>query len=400
MNACIRERGSALILLLGVIAALATLAVAIVALTANVQSATSKDRSRAKAFNVAEAGLDLGQQQLDKSWPLAGTTVSPLVTSDFLALKITVDGQPQTFLDSSEFPGLIGRVDMYDNPWADGYHAPYSAANPPSFDQTNDGLMYVRSVARVGKKTAGVQAQVSLVPLPSRLPPDILLYTDGPLDLNGLGSGVGSSDEKVPFGVIGEDETATVYADPANTVKHPPTMNFPDNKNVFQAWKPTTVNAQTVFPALDDYVAKAFIAGKEYANEEAFLDAGGWDAANSSDPHLVVIDDGDIQLPNTPGYTIWSQARPGYLIVLNGDVIIPGQQTFYGLIYCKNAFEEKGTPQIFGVVIALESAKLNGDRSLIKDPTVMANLDSVVPSTVRIVPGTWSELRSPAVPAQ
>ena len=66
------QQGATLVLIIGVIAALAILAAAMVALTANVQHNTATHRTQSKAFNVAEAGLDAGQAALWVNWPDPG----------------------------------------------------------------------------------------------------------------------------------------------------------------------------------------------------------------------------------------------------------------------------------------------------------------------------------------
>ena len=68
-----RQRGSSLILLMGVIAALAILVSALVILTSNVMSNTARHRTQAKVFNVAEAALDAGQAAAWVDWPVADT---------------------------------------------------------------------------------------------------------------------------------------------------------------------------------------------------------------------------------------------------------------------------------------------------------------------------------------
>ena len=152
MRRVTEERGSTLILVLGVIATLAILTATLVTLLGNVQFATAKERAKTKAFNVAEAGLDLGEQALDQAWPVSeATPLEALDTSDLLLLKEPDPDRPgelKDFLDGDEYPDLAAQVTFFDN------------------DRPDDGQMYIRSVARVGGKTAAVQALVSKVQLP------------------------------------------------------------------------------------------------------------------------------------------------------------------------------------------------------------------------------------------
>jgi hypothetical protein len=377
------EQGSALIMLLGVAGVLVILATAMVMLITNVQFGTGKDRQRAKAFNVAEAGLDLGEQKLDQAWPaIESTTVTPITTADLLALKDPETGQ--TFLNDTEYPDLSGKVTFFDN------------------DDPTDGQIYIRSVARIGTKTAAIQALVSKQQLPVNLPPDVVLYTEGHLEIQG----VGSQD------AVGVDYpgSATAYFDPTS-VDIKGNADPVDDGNTHPADSRTT-SLQSVFPALADLMEEADRAGRSFANEAAFdAHAGqvggityeGWSLVSRSQPHIVVIEDGDITLPDTtPGHdlypSIWTEEEPGILIVPNGRVWIKGQSTFYGLIFCQDVFEGGGTPAIHGVVIAPGGARLHGDRALNYNSKVVFNLDRLLIDAVRVVPGTWRELRGVQAP--
>lgn len=72
------ESGATLVLIIGVVAALAILAAAMAALTMNVQHNTATARTQSKAFNVAEAGIDAGQAALWLDWPTDATAGSSL----------------------------------------------------------------------------------------------------------------------------------------------------------------------------------------------------------------------------------------------------------------------------------------------------------------------------------
>src|SRR5665647_2449148 len=78
------QRGSSLILLIGVIAALALLVSALVVLTSNVMHNTARHRAQARTFNVAEAALDAAQAAAWVNWPLVDTPV-PALPGDFEA---------------------------------------------------------------------------------------------------------------------------------------------------------------------------------------------------------------------------------------------------------------------------------------------------------------------------
>ena len=78
-----REGGAGLVLIVGVIAALAISAATLVALTFNVQGNTSDTRQHVKSFTVCEAGLDAGMAMLSSSWPKTSTSIPTFNTTAF-----------------------------------------------------------------------------------------------------------------------------------------------------------------------------------------------------------------------------------------------------------------------------------------------------------------------------
>jgi hypothetical protein len=250
-------------------------------------------------------------------------------------------------------------------------------------------------VARVGGKTAAVQALVSKVQLPVDLPPDIVLYAEGTLTIQGTGS----------QDAVGVDEgggSATAYYDTSNYRLTGNPRGNPVNDDDTHTADIGGTSIESVFPTLSALITEADLAEREFANAGAFAayseqvggaTYSGWTLVNRTQPHIVVIDDGDISLPQM---TIWSEAEPGLLIVRNGSVKIPGRTIFYGIIFCDGVdaeFDGGGTPEIHGAVITTGDVTLHGDRALNYNSKVMFNLDRMLIDSVRVVPGTWRELR-------
>jgi len=128
------ERGAALILLIGITAALAILATAAVMVLANQQGATANDRSDKTSLYYAEAGLDSAVTAVK------GKTISQtaaFVTASELAANYT------TAYPSA--PALTTRV--YDD-------ATVVDANTPAYDQNRDTKVWVEvQVTYQGQKT-------------------------------------------------------------------------------------------------------------------------------------------------------------------------------------------------------------------------------------------------------
>lgn len=378
------QRGSSLILIIGVIAALAVMAASLVVLVANVQSNTARDRSRAKAFYVAEAGIDVAQNMLVQNWP----------TSDAMAQNFdTTAFRSQMFPDTGEFP----------NPAAGAF-----IVVTIRDDQTNyryddgNGIMVIDSTARVGRSAARVQAQVQRIPFDLPIREGVALYADGAVNLNGNGS--------TPFDVMLPATGATVYAQ--GGINKTNNVNFPTSE---VGWtQDPEVTANDIFPdALRDQLIRL---AEKYGNRIDYRDAtkAFWLKAFTQFPHVVAIKSGDLTVgpdaipiskdpdpvwsPVAAGNDKWIFGRgpeeplPGIIIVENGNLSFDGGAFFFGVLYSSFGFVDTGTTEIHGMVIAKGIATLSGSRNVVYDPDVVANLNLIIPANVRLVPNTWKEL--------
>lgn len=376
------QRGSSLILIIGVIAALAVMATTLVVLVANVQSNTARDRSRAKAFYVAEAGIDVAQNMLVQNWP----------TSDAMAQNFdTTAFRSQMFPDTGEFP----------NPAAGAF-----IVVTIRDDQTNyryddgNGIMVIDSTARVGRSAARVQAQVQRIPFDLPIREGIALYADGAVNLNGNGS--------TPFDVMLPATEATVYAQ--GGINKTNNVNFPTSE---VGWtQDPEVTANDIFPdALRDQLIRL---AEKYGNriDASQANQAFWLKAFTEFPHVVAIKSGDLKvtaadIPNSnnpkwppiaAGNDKWifgpgpEEPLPGIIIVENGNLSFDGGAFFFGVLYSSFGFVDTGTTEIHGMVIAKGIATLSGSRNVVYDPNVVANLNLIIPANVRLVPNTWKEL--------
>ena len=129
------SRGSALLLFIGVAAALSILIAGLLMLIINTQHATAKERQRSKAFNVAEAALDVAMEELGHKMPTSATSLTWFDAQSFAA-RFSPD----------EFPGAdsASPLDFVQVRLADNSDA------TKSFDYNGDGFVFVDAQARVG----------------------------------------------------------------------------------------------------------------------------------------------------------------------------------------------------------------------------------------------------------
>ena len=373
------QQGMTLILVIGVIATLLILSTALVGLIWNTRHSTSTTVTQVKAFNVAEAGLDAGQQALWLNWPSTPSpSPSPSVTpsafqSNFLTYPAPVSGP---FID----------VKFYDD---DNNLANPGIRQEYTYDQNGNGYMWIVSRAATGARAAKVMALVQKVQYKPTIKSGVAIVTTGPLDVSGTGNQP----------VIGLDPPATAASVYAGT--YTPSGQPDLQSGIGDPIQGTTTAQITgtggVFPdeVLMNLIAAANGAGKEYATATD-VPTSAW----SSDPRIVVIDSGGIDLKDVPNTdpasspsTIWSENNPGILIVSYGDLTSTGQKkTLYGIVYVNNGLVLGGNAEFHGMVVALGSAVMHGTRAIDYNQSVMDSLNKPITLSVKQVPNTWREL--------
>ena len=381
------ERGATLILILGVIAALAILVAALVMLSSNVVRNSRAQSAEVKAFNVAEAGLDTGQATLFDKWPGPGET-TPTVD------PVAFENQ----FPKPQFPAaMYGRdfidVQFYDDDGGSGIN---TAVN---VDQNGNGIMWIESSGATGSGAAMVMAKVERVEYDLRVRDNVALYSEGNVEVKGTGHQpvVGLDPPATAAQVLAGgsiDMNGQADVEPGVTTK-PSTLNPtpPDPR----------ITLQDVFPS--EILLGIISAGKSFANMNAYK---AWKSSHpgvepfATYPRIIIIENGDVDakdMPETDGLpTVWSEEDPGILVVLNGNFNATGQKkTIYGIVHVANGLVLGGNAEIHGMVVAKASGWVHGTRAVVYNPTVMAKLGLQGPLTltVRRVPNTWRELQPP-----
>jgi len=167
------QRGATLILLLGVIAALAILAATLVMVTANVQGRTEADRTKTKAFDAAEAALDKSMYSIGMTWPASAGSFA----WDANGFK--------TSFPADEYPNLTSTVTLNAGPDADHYWI---------VAQANVGTQKARIRTQIARQSIGVAG----------IAPGVAVYSGGTVTMTGSASVSGPTFKGQP--------TAALYA--------------------------------------------------------------------------------------------------------------------------------------------------------------------------------------------
>jgi hypothetical protein len=387
-----RESGSVLIMVIGLVAALAILATSLVVLTGNVQSNTARDRMRAKAFNVAEAAVDSSVYSAAVRWPVSSEPVF-----DESTFRAGFDGRE--FPDPAGGESDFSQVSYYDNTTVPDQSI--DGIGTLGFDANGDGRLWVIAQAGVGSRAARIQVEIEETYFEPIIPKGNVVYAGGDLLSNGLGNNPKIHVDELPPG-----ET-TVAADIEGSV---------DNMAVFQpdVIDPSAGAAsrtlEEIFPedAREGIIGVAKTGGRYFGpnplhGSPAYVTlAAAVTAANASPVSqlsqygglsgLTVIEatSGTLDLGdlNTEQY-------PGILMVIGGAGIdLTGNGEFWGLIYCEGTVStSRGTPEIHGMLLTTGDLDLRGTADLTFDYSALVGLAGQWSVTAKMVKNTWRELK-------
>ena len=377
-----RQSGAGLVLIIGVVAALAVSAAALIMLTANVQGNSSDTRQHVKSFMVTEAGLDAGMALLSSTWPTTSTSVPVFDTAAFRdRFPLSEYADPVT--------GDFITVEWYDNldPVSTSIH--YDKGSPTNPNQP-DGIMWMVAQAGVGKRATRVVSEVERKYMEMSLPRGIPLWAGGDLSSNGQGN-----NPKIRIEVPPPAGTTT-------TVQVGGTIDEPSvtQSGIAQVTGSNISPLDEVFPqALVDALVSTAQANGRYFTSLGAAEASPVDAVWSPQGGLsglcVIEPTATTEVKIQGNTTLNTEALPGILLVLGGSTLSwGGTAQYYGVIYSEGPMNTShGTGDIHGMVITNTDEEMKGTPHILYNDNCIANLDQRFPSMVRRVKNTWREVQ-------
>lgn len=454
MRRKMRQGGSALILVIGVVAALALLTTTLVMVTANVQGGTAADRTKTKSFNVAEAGLDSAIYTLGTAWP--ADAASPALGVDTAAFRLDFSTSEYPQPDNGEF--IV--VDAYDNlsPIDTSVH----------WDSNVDGIMWIESQAGVGDQSSRIRTQVQMQTIGiTTLAPGVAVYSGGDGDKSGSGDITSPVDgvTGLPTGAVyiagdfdesgsGDLSTINLYVGARGDEIPPLEMFMPDSvvQSLITAsqiaqptatpanthsgeWRPApgtytspiVVNGDLKITGSGNYVfGSVYVTGKVDISTSGDISFGalyvGGDLTFSGSSDLawgpvyvegdidmtgsrnlnvtLIVGNGDIKVTGSgeiAGDGVGTDATPTTIISVGEDTEVEwaGSGNLYGLL-CNMGGDIKhsGSGDIHGSVISAgERWWQTGSGNIVYDDDVINSLQRVAATSAKIVPDTWQEIK-------
>jgi hypothetical protein len=385
------QQGATLLIIIGVIAALAVMGATLVVLTANVQSNTSKERTRSKSFDVAEGAMEFYMNQLAGAWPK--DAVAP-------AFDLATFRSLGQYANTAEYPdpkaglGPFANAVCYDNDVKLGGvdNVGYTTSSPHQ-DVNGDGKLWVVSRGAVWNKASSIQSEVTRTSVNTQFPTGIAVYSGGNMTSNGGGNNPKVTVEDSGGGLVsgyvaGTIDTTSVFdTSSANPVT------------------PVVGSLGGTVPALDDLIPQTMIdqicdLAKQLGT---YYDTTKGDPMPSDKSGVCVIrvaDGTSVSVGNNG--TMNSLANPGILLILgpeggSGNAIeldMGGNATFYGVMYTEGRiYSSHGTPDIHGMLVCKSNLDMKGTPGVLYNASVIMNLANQWTLTVSLVPNTWREIQ-------
>jgi hypothetical protein len=419
------QRGAALVLFLGVSAALAVLSIALVMAVANATHNTSREQHKTKAFDVAEAALDVTMQRLAKHWPSSQEIVDAYGSqqtwtdngssgSDF-ANQFLVGTTPSSPSNAANLVNVL----VFDNLESSTVLEPGWELAAPRYDAgvsgVGDDMMLVDAQATVNGQSARIRATVRAVPYRLGLARTMAVWADGAL-MGGGGSSFNITTEVLPFNSVQAGIHAASYvnngqlydpgrikADPAGSDTLPPiTQDTVDGlvelaKDTGRYFSGSSAEGDMKV-ALQDEVPGPF-------EGLCVLDYRG------TPGYSVTLDQGyyNCDVDNSGHATVFIPGEPGALLILGADLTFSGHSEYYGLIYVEDGnvgTAMSGNPVIHGMLVCVNNEDpskgqidFSGNVSVKFNANAARDLDKGFLTGVRIGGNGWRELQpTPASP--
>jgi hypothetical protein len=378
------QDGSGLILLLGIVATLAVLAVSLVMVVGNMQSSSQRDRMRAKAFNVTEAALDSGMAALSTQWPAAlgagpdlGTTAQSAFRSEFSTSEYPAPSTGMQFVTWQYYDNL----DPIDPnvTWDKG---------SPTDPNAPDNRVWLVAQSSTGNRAARIQTLVERRYFDSGIPRGVALFAGGNLLSNG-----GGNNPKIMIEVpppVGTQTTVRVggYIDD-------PTVSA---SNIVDLTGSAAGTVEQVFPAAlrEGLKQVAQTHGRYFtsvaAAESSPVDAN-WSPGGGLTGLCVIEPSAATTLSVKGEYN--TEAQPGILLLLGGSNLdFGGGGNYYGVMYTDGTVEKgHGDFHVHGMLVGASTVDMRGTVNVYYNDNVISRLSTRWSLNVRVVPNTWRELK-------
>jgi hypothetical protein len=419
------QRGAALVLFLGIAAALAILSVALIMTVANASHNTSRAQRSVKSFDIAEAALDVTMQQLARAWPRTQSRAfspwteveNPTFAEDFYGTA-----SPSPLPDGGHYVS----VRVFDDVEATTTLPAGWETSAATYDSNRNGVLLVDAQARVGERSSRIRGAVKAQYYRLGVARGVAVWADG--TLAGTGSG---NDPNITAEVLAYNSyQAMVHAGEYD----PSTTGLWDNGLITQDPPDSGTKPPISQDTIEGLVQIAQNSGRYFAGPTAESDMK--TALADADPgpfeglcvldfrdlggtYTVTMDQGDYNcdLVNNGQQTLVEYGDPGALLILGGNLVLKGGLHYYGLIYVEGGnigvdddggSSIAGKPVIHGMLFCMKppddpdgpggNVDLRGRAQVRYNANAARDLDSQFLTGAQLVENGWRELQPTPAP--
>jgi len=368
-------RGAALVLFLGIMAALSILVVGMVAVLANAQHLTSRDKARTTAFDVTEAAIDVTMQAVSRTWPeqtspwtaTAFTTKAPAFTSTF---------------------GVTYAATQGNSVWVSVLDDAVTGPSTEGWDANDNGYLWIDAQARVNGVSSRIRTLVQAKFYEMNVPRGVAVCANGNLLSNAAGGNTASGKNKIGAGDVSIGGPQPVSIAIWGTIENPEV-----------AWPYVDQDPPTK-PRPEEILTPDLIADlTQIASQTGKLFENGAMPGHDDFNGLCVVKapaGTTVQIGQNGHDASYNTAlSPGILLVLGGATLkFAGNTEYYGVVYCESDVGvAQGNPIIFGMVVTAGSFNMGGVAQVVYREDCLINLNHQFQTSTKIVPNFWRELK-------
>lgn len=400
------QRGATLLIVVGIIAALSVMGVALVMAITNMQANTKDSRTRDKAATVGEAAMDAQMYALALHWPKSSTSTPATLDTSTLHAQFP----------ASEFPNSTG--DLFGTVYFDDSDTNGDGdidADDAHYDANGNHRLYVESQGKVNNRATRFQALVERTFFDTTFPRGIAVYDGGPMDSNG-----GGNNPKITI-YYKPDDLPGVSGYVNGTIGAP---------EVFDDTIAVTTPPDPVPPLSDllpDSIITQVIALAQALPGNSNADTRYYDCTSNNPngpdtipsnadmqgicvirvPDGTAVDlSGGINMDEGPLAVPQADDEPGILLILGPEPEPAGTNTgphitinmanndrFYGVFLTDGQLNfAHGTPAFFGMSIFKSYMDMRGTADFRYDDSAITKLFDSATLSVVLVPNTWREI--------
>ena len=396
-----REDGNVLITAMLVMMLLLIFGFSLLRTVETQQRDSRRERERESSFQVSEGALNAQIFQLSSRWP--GSTSSPGSGAPY-PTSCTNGAANADCPSSTALTSSFGNVDqanhttwttqVRDNTAGSNFYDD-SVLTGPSADANGDGYLWVRASAVVRGKRRTLVALVKAEQTALNFPRATLVA--GKFDTTNNGNKIiidndGESNEFTPGDVIVRCTFPSGAPPATGCADYESGKDQVSPERVYS--KPSQPNAVTP-EALDSLRAAARADGNYYTGCPTNLQG-------DQPGEMVFIEDAGVNCIFNGNNDYNTRAKPGYVVIANGNITIDGNATFYGVIYHANLNNSSAylvnlacNVSIQGSIVIDGAGGLHAGSSkvnLVWDPNVFNNLKAF--GTASIVQNTFREINA------